>query len=35
MLPMPKVYPSEEKTLMKKAKRAYARFAETKPFWKA
>lgn len=35
MLPMPKVDPSEEKTLMKKAKRAYTRFAGTKPFWKS
>ena len=34
-LPMPKVDDSEEKTLMKKAKRAYARFADTRAFWKA
>ncbi|MGD2025791.1 MAG: CHAD domain-containing protein, partial [Methyloceanibacter sp.] len=34
-LPMPKVDDSEEKTLMKKAKRAYARFADTRAFWNA
>lgn len=32
--PVPKVDPAEEKTLMKTAKRAYERFADTKPFWK-
>ena len=34
-LPMPKVGPTEEKTLMKTARNAYARFAKVGPFWKA
>ena len=33
-LPMPKVDDREEKVLMKKAKRAYARFADVRAFWK-
>ena len=33
-LPIPKVDDREEKALMKKAKRAYARFADVRAFWK-
>ncbi|MEM8643306.1 MAG: CHAD domain-containing protein [Pseudomonadota bacterium] len=33
-LPVPKIGPGEESTLMKKAKRAYARFVDVKPFWR-